>query len=206
MSSTRLTETSYIVLGLLEQGEPATPYDLKRFAQLSTNNFWSVPHTQLYTECARLASEGLLDERQEQSGRRRRTYRLTASGRQSAGGVAQRAGERALRTARRGHAEAVLRRRSGGARHLTARCAQAQAAGVPAAERGRGGAAAGPAPGARVRDRPRARVHPLLVARGQGRLIRRGHRGPRPRRGVLSRTGPRRADAAARRRRDRPRR
>jgi PadR family transcriptional regulator AphA len=76
----RLTETSFIVLGLLEQGQPATPYDLKQIAQLSTNNFWSVPHTQLYTECARLAAEGLLDERQEQTGRRRRVYRLTASG------------------------------------------------------------------------------------------------------------------------------
>ncbi len=79
----RLTETSYIVLGLLEQGEPATPYDLKQIAQLSTNNFWSVPHTQLYTECARLAAEGLLDERQEQTGRRRRVYRLTAGGRRA---------------------------------------------------------------------------------------------------------------------------
>ncbi len=78
----RLTETSYIVLGLLEQAEPATPYDLKQLAQLSTSNFWSVPHTQLYTECARLAGEGLLDERQEQTGRRRRIYRLTARGRQ----------------------------------------------------------------------------------------------------------------------------
>jgi PadR family transcriptional regulator, regulatory protein AphA len=77
----RLSETSFIVLGLLEQGEPATPYDLKRIAQLSTNNFWSVPHTQLYTECARLAAEGLLDERREESGRRRRVYRLTATGR-----------------------------------------------------------------------------------------------------------------------------
>lgn len=87
MSSTvagpRLTETSFIVLGLLEQGEPATPYDLKQIAQLSTNNFWSVPHTQLYTECARLAAEGLLDERQEQTGRRRRLYRLTAGGRRA---------------------------------------------------------------------------------------------------------------------------
>jgi PadR family transcriptional regulator, regulatory protein AphA len=83
MSSPRLTETSYIVLGLLEQAEPATPYDLKQLAQLSTNHFWSVPHTQLYTECARLAAEGLLDERQEQTGRRRRTYRLTASGRKA---------------------------------------------------------------------------------------------------------------------------
>jgi PadR family transcriptional regulator, regulatory protein AphA len=79
----RLTETSYIVLGLLEQLEPATPYDLKQVAQLSTSNFWSVPHTQLYTECARLAGEGLLDERQEQTGRRRRIYRLTKRGRQA---------------------------------------------------------------------------------------------------------------------------
>ena len=79
----RLSETSFIVLGLLEQGEPATPYDLKRIAQLSTNNFWSVPHTQLYTECARLAAEGLLDERREESGRRRRVYRLTAAGREA---------------------------------------------------------------------------------------------------------------------------
>jgi PadR family transcriptional regulator, regulatory protein AphA len=83
MSSPRLTPTSFIVLGLLEQGEPATPYDLKQFAQVSTNNFWSVPHTQLYTECARLADEGLLDERQEESGRRRKIYRLTAGGRKA---------------------------------------------------------------------------------------------------------------------------
>ena len=78
----RLTETSYIVLGLIEQAGCATPYDLKRVAQLTTNNFWSVPHTQLYTECARLALAGLLDESQEQTGRRRRTYRLTARGRE----------------------------------------------------------------------------------------------------------------------------
>ena len=76
-------ETSYIVLGLLEQIEPATPYDLKRMAQLSTFNFWAVPHTQLYTECGRLATEGLLSERREQNGRRRRIYRLTKRGRQA---------------------------------------------------------------------------------------------------------------------------
>lgn len=78
----RLTETSYIVLGLIEQAGCATPYDLKRVAQLTTNNFWSVPHTQLYTECARLAGASLLDERREQTGRRRRTYRLTDRGRE----------------------------------------------------------------------------------------------------------------------------
>jgi DNA-binding PadR family transcriptional regulator len=83
LSTPRLTETSYIVLGLLELIEPATPYDLKQLAQRSTINFWSVPHTQLYKECARLAEEGLLDEQQEQSGRRRRVYSVTESGRQA---------------------------------------------------------------------------------------------------------------------------
>jgi PadR family transcriptional regulator, regulatory protein AphA len=78
----RLTETSFIVLGLIDQAGCATPYDLKRAAQLTTANFWSVPHTQLYGECARLAAAGLLDERREQTGRRRRTYRLTERGRE----------------------------------------------------------------------------------------------------------------------------
>jgi DNA-binding PadR family transcriptional regulator len=83
MSSPRLSETSYLVLGLLEKAQPATPYDLKQLAQMSTANFWSVPHTQLYTECARLATEGLLSEEREQTGRRRRIYRLTDGGREA---------------------------------------------------------------------------------------------------------------------------
>jgi PadR family transcriptional regulator AphA len=83
MSSVRLTETSYIVLGLLEQAEPATPYDLKQFAQISVFNFWSIPHTQIYTECQRLAEAGLLRERRESDGRRRRFYKLTAEGRKA---------------------------------------------------------------------------------------------------------------------------
>ena len=83
LTTKRLTETSYIVLGLIEQIGPATPYDLKRMAQVSTFNFWAVPHTQLYTECGRLASEGLLSERREQNGRRRRIYSLTKRGREA---------------------------------------------------------------------------------------------------------------------------
>jgi DNA-binding PadR family transcriptional regulator len=83
MSSIRLSETSFIVLGLLEQFQPATPYDLKRVAQVSTINFWNVPHTQLYSECARLAQAGLLTEEREQEGRRRRIYRVTESGAQA---------------------------------------------------------------------------------------------------------------------------
>jgi PadR family transcriptional regulator AphA len=83
VSSPRLTNTSYAVLGLIELMEPATPYELKRAAQVSIFHFWSIPHTQLYTECARLAAEGLLTERREQTGRRRRLYRLSAAGRRA---------------------------------------------------------------------------------------------------------------------------
>jgi PadR family transcriptional regulator, regulatory protein AphA len=78
-----LDETSYIVLGLLELAEPATPYDLERVARLSTVRFWTIPHSRLYSECARLAEEGLLDEEREQTGRRRRIYRVTAAGREA---------------------------------------------------------------------------------------------------------------------------
>jgi DNA-binding PadR family transcriptional regulator len=83
VSNVRLTETSYIVMGLLEAREPATPYDLKQMAKKSTMHFWHVPHTQIYSECARLAEAGLLSETREHSGRRRRVYRLTHSGREA---------------------------------------------------------------------------------------------------------------------------
>jgi PadR family transcriptional regulator, regulatory protein AphA len=79
----RLTEASYIVLGLLDLNEPATPYDLKRFAETSVFRIWPLPHSQLYSECARLTEVGLLDESREESGRRRRFYKLTAQGRRA---------------------------------------------------------------------------------------------------------------------------
>jgi DNA-binding PadR family transcriptional regulator len=80
MAKTRLTPTSYVVLGLIEQMQPASPYDLKRAVALGVGQFWSLPHTQLYSECERLAEAGLLSERREESGRRRRLYRLTKAG------------------------------------------------------------------------------------------------------------------------------
>jgi len=83
MSSPRLSETSYVVLGLVEHLQPATPYDIKQLAILSTVNFWTIPHTQIYTECARLAEAGLLSEEREETGRRRRIYSLTSAGAQA---------------------------------------------------------------------------------------------------------------------------
>ena len=81
MSTPRLSDTSYAVLGLLDLFEPATPYQLKQIAQVSIFHFWAIPHTQIYTECGRLAEAGLLNEKREESGRRRRVYSLSAAGR-----------------------------------------------------------------------------------------------------------------------------
>jgi DNA-binding PadR family transcriptional regulator len=85
LQAPRLTTTSYIVLGLLAMApeEEATPYDLKQRHAASVANFWSVPHAQLYRETDRLAGMGLIDERREDTGRRRRFYRLTAAGREA---------------------------------------------------------------------------------------------------------------------------
>src|SRR5688572_24045536 len=83
MSNVRLTDTSHAVLGLLDLCEPATPYQLKQAAQVSIFHFWTIPHTQLYSECSRLAEAGLLDEQQETTGRRRKIYRLTGIGRKA---------------------------------------------------------------------------------------------------------------------------
>jgi PadR family transcriptional regulator AphA len=82
MSERALSPNSYIVLGLLNQA-PGTPYDLKARVAATIGDFWSVQHAQLYTETARLAQEGDLDERREDTGRRRRVYSITKAGRKA---------------------------------------------------------------------------------------------------------------------------
>ena len=77
-----LTPTSIIVLGLLEFGE-ATPYDLKTRVAGSVGSFWSVPHSALYAEPQRLRRAGLVEERRERGGRRRRVFSLTGAGRRA---------------------------------------------------------------------------------------------------------------------------
>jgi PadR family transcriptional regulator, regulatory protein AphA len=68
---------------MFENLGPATPYDLKRYGEMGLFLFWTVPHTKVYRECARLADAGYLSERRERKGRRRRIYELTESGRQA---------------------------------------------------------------------------------------------------------------------------
>lgn len=77
----RLTATSYALLALLDQLGESTPYEIKQAMEMSTENFWPVPHTTAYEEPARLATGGYLTVRQEEGGRRRKVYSLTEQGR-----------------------------------------------------------------------------------------------------------------------------
>jgi PadR family transcriptional regulator AphA len=77
----QLTQTSYVVLGLVEQAGEATPYDLKQIVAATVGTFFSIPHSQVYAEPERLAGGGYLRERREQTGRRRKHYTLTQKGR-----------------------------------------------------------------------------------------------------------------------------
>lgn len=80
MARRGLTTPSYLVLGMIEMLQPVTPYGLKRFAGLTISNFWSLPHTQIYTLCDRLLADRLISEQREEGGRRRRSFSITAGG------------------------------------------------------------------------------------------------------------------------------
>ena len=81
MSRADLTPVSYVVLGLVARDGPSTPYALKAAVGRGIAHFWQFPHSQIYAETERLARLGLLAEEREQTGRRRRSYRITAEGR-----------------------------------------------------------------------------------------------------------------------------
>ena len=81
--STPLTPTAYVVLGLLATNGPSTPYEMEQFVDLSLGHFWSFPRSQLYSEPARLAERGLVEESREEGGRRRRRFSLTDAGREA---------------------------------------------------------------------------------------------------------------------------
>jgi len=80
MSTDQLTQTSYLVLGLVAREGPSTPYELKRHVAATLGHFWSFPHSILYGEPARLAGLGLLHEQREDNGRRRRIFSITEAG------------------------------------------------------------------------------------------------------------------------------
>jgi DNA-binding PadR family transcriptional regulator len=77
----RLSPISYLVLGLVRRRGSGTPYELKQEAASGLGALWPQSHAQLYAEPARLAEHGLLAVSVEESGRRRRYYRITPAGR-----------------------------------------------------------------------------------------------------------------------------
>ena len=79
----RLSMTSYVVLGLVQEREPATAYELNALADRSIGYFWEFPRSQIYAESARLVELGLLNEERELEGRRRRILTLTDAGRRA---------------------------------------------------------------------------------------------------------------------------
>lgn len=83
MSTERLTPTSYLILGLLAREGPSTPYALERHVATTVGNFWSFPHTLLYSEPPRLEALGLVTETREAEGRRRRMVAITSAGLES---------------------------------------------------------------------------------------------------------------------------
>jgi DNA-binding PadR family transcriptional regulator len=80
--SRNLSPVSYLILGLVSRGA-TTPYALKQDVAASVGYFWPFPHSQFYSEPARLLALGLLDEVREREGRRRRQFTITAAGREA---------------------------------------------------------------------------------------------------------------------------
>jgi PadR family transcriptional regulator AphA len=81
MSTTRLTPTSYAILGLLAI-RPWSTYELTQQMHRSLQRFWPRAQSKLYEEPKKLAELGLVTATLELVGRRRRTrYAATAAGR-----------------------------------------------------------------------------------------------------------------------------
>ena len=109
MSTERLTPTSYLVLGLLAREGPSTPYDLEQHVKATLGNFWSFPHTLLYSEPPRLGALGLVTETRETEGRRRRVFAITPAGTSALGAWLDRPSECADGASRSGAPSALLR-------------------------------------------------------------------------------------------------
>lgn len=75
-----MTGTSYALLAVVDQLGEASSYDIKVALGKATEAFWPIPHTTAYEEPLRLVRQGYLSARQQVGGRRRRSFKLTKSG------------------------------------------------------------------------------------------------------------------------------
>ena len=85
----QLTQTSYVVMGLIGQAGEATPYDLKQIVAATIGNFFSIPHSQLYAEPERLAKAGYLTRAPRADRPAAQALLAHGPGAEGAGGVAR---------------------------------------------------------------------------------------------------------------------
>ena len=86
MPPTRLTSTSYAILGLLSV-RSWTTYELAQQVRRSLSWFWPRAERKLYDEPKRLVARGLATAEEQYTGRRRSTlYAITPAGRAELGG------------------------------------------------------------------------------------------------------------------------
>src|SRR5215218_3399048 len=75
-----LNPTAYVILGMLSW-RPMSGYDIKATVDTSTRFFWAASYGQIYPELRRLEEAGLVErEGEDEGGRRRTAYRLSAEG------------------------------------------------------------------------------------------------------------------------------
>ena len=78
--ATKLSPTSYLVLGMVRLGI-GSGYAIKKVADQSTQSFWPISLALVYPELARLEAGGLLKRRSDPQGARARSaYSITAKG------------------------------------------------------------------------------------------------------------------------------
>src|SRR5436190_2142614 len=77
------SKTAYVILGMLALGRQ-TGYEIKSLVDISTRFFWAASYGQIYPELKRLEQAGLIRGKEDRTnGRKRRSYELTAAGRET---------------------------------------------------------------------------------------------------------------------------
>jgi PadR family transcriptional regulator AphA len=80
---TRLTPTSYVVLGLVRWAPGSTAYELERTIRATVSHMWAIQRSQIYREPARLVDAGLLAAEADGEGRQKTRFSITHAGKEA---------------------------------------------------------------------------------------------------------------------------
>lgn len=76
-----LSRTAYVVLGMLAIGDDRSGYDIRKAIETSVGHFWGESYGQIYPALKRLAEDGLIEPGSDPGNQKRRTFRITPTGR-----------------------------------------------------------------------------------------------------------------------------